>query len=49
MEIVIQQLKLHEAKPVATPGTTEEGRTQQGMEKELKAEEASMYRALVAR
>ena len=49
VEIVIEQLGFQEAKPVATSGTKDEGRTQKGMEIELKGDEASKYRALVAR
>ena len=49
VEIVVQQLKLEEAKPVATPGTKDEGITKDGMDKPLDDEQASQYRALVAR
>ena len=49
VEIVVEQLKLGEAKPVATPGTREEGTTQQDAQEELNDEEASKYRVLVAR
>ena len=49
VEIVVEQLRLNEAKPVATPGTREEGTTQQDSQEQLGDEEASKYRALVAR
>lgn len=48
VEIVVKQLQLNDAKPVTTPGTKEEGRTQEGMDTSLDQEGASRYRALVA-
>ena len=48
-EIIIDQLKLKDAKPVSTPGTKEEGRTQNGHESKLGETESSHYRAIVAR
>ena len=48
-EIIIEQLKLTEAKPLTTPGTKEEGTTKEDSEEKLGSEEASQYRALVAR
>ena len=50
-----KQLDIGKCKPVATPGTREEGRSKPGDEAQDKFEEslgderASMYRALVAR
>ena len=49
VEIVVEQLGLQNAKPVATPGIKEEGRTQEDCDQPLSEEEASKYRALVAR
>ena len=49
VEIVVEQLKLAEAKPVTTPGTREECTTQQDCQEVLGYEEASKYRASVAR
>ena len=46
---MVNQLGLSDAKPVATPGTRDEGRTQRGMDVKLGHEETSKYRALVAR
>ena len=48
-EIITEQLKLQDAKPVATPGTKEDGTTQEDKDEQLDAEIASKYRALVAR
>ena len=48
-EIVVEQLKLEEAKVVATPGTKEEGITIDNCEDKLDDEGASKYLALVAR
>ena len=49
VEILIKQLELEEAKEVATPGTKEEGRTQEKHKEPLNEENTSKYRALVAR
>ena len=49
VEIVVDQLQLDDAKLVTTPGTKEEGRTQEGMDTGLDPERASRYPALVAR
>ena len=49
VELIISQLKLEESRPVSTPGTKEEGRTQEDDEIPLDAKETSKYRALVAR
>ena len=49
VEIMVEQLKLGEAKTVTTPGTKDEGKTQEDSETRLGKEEASQYRALVAR
>ena len=38
VEIIIKQLELEQAKPVATPGTKEEGRTTPAIEKQLSIE-----------
>ena len=48
-EIIIEQLKLQDAKPVSTPGTKEEGRTQEGHDNPLGEKESSNFRAIVAR
>ena len=48
-EIIIEQLSLQNAKPVTTPGTKEEGRTQQGHDNKLGDNESTKYRAIVAR
>ena len=49
IELIIDQLGLHEAKPVSTPGTNEEGRTQIDHEDRFGEKEISKYRAIVAR
>lgn len=49
VEFVIDHLKLQDAKFVCTPGTKEEGRTQEDNETPLGPKEASLYRAIVAR
>ena len=49
VEIVIDQFKLKDAKLVCTPGTKEEGRTQDDCEAPLEPKEASLFRAIVAR
>ena len=49
IEIIIDQLGLQEAKPVSTPGTKEEGRTQANHEDKLNDKDTSSYRAIVAR
>lgn len=49
IEIIIDQLGLHDAKPVSTPGTKEEGRTQADHEDRFGEKEISKYRAIVAR
>ena len=48
-EIIIDQLKFKDAKPVSTPGAKEEGRIQNGHESNLGETESSHYRAIVAR
>ena len=48
-EIVIDQLGLKEAKGVVAPGTKDEGTTKENCEVPLEGEEASQYRAIVAR
>ena len=48
-EIIINQLKLTDAKAVAIPGTKEEGKTTNDCHKELEGEQASQFRALTAR
>ena len=48
-EIIINQLKLTHAKAVTTPKTKEEGRTTNDCREELDGEQASQYRALIAR
>ena len=49
VEIMVEQLKLKDARPVNTPGTKDEGKTQEDGEQKLSGAEASQYRALVAR
>ena len=49
IEIINQQLKLGEAKPVTTPGTKEDGRIAKDHEEPLNNEQAAQYRAVVAR
>ena len=49
VEIKVEQLRLSEAKPVATLGTKEEGTTQQDSQEQLDVDQASKYRALVVR
>ena len=48
-ELVIEHLNLKEAKAVSTPGTKEEGRTQEDHEEKLAEKEATKYRAVIAR
>ena len=48
-EIIIEQLKLKDAKAVSTPGTKEEGRTSSDCEDPLDEGQASQYRAIAAR
>ena len=48
-EIVVEQLGFQEAKTVSSPGTKDEGRTQDDCNEILEEDEASKYRALVAR
>ena len=48
-EIVVNQLRLQEAKGVTTPGTREEGRIGQDHEEKLDENEATSFRAIVAR
>ena len=48
-EIIINQLKLTDAKVVATPGTKDEGRTTNDCREEREGEQASQFRALTAR
>lgn len=49
VEIMVEQLKFGDAKIVTTPGTRDEGKNQEDNEAKLSREEASQYRALVAR
>ena len=49
VEILLSQLRLEDARAVATPGTKEEGRTQEDQEEPLGEKEATSYRTLVAR
>lgn len=49
VEIILEQLKLKDSKSVATPGTKEEGRTQQDQDVPLDEDESTKCRALVAR
>ena len=49
MELVIEQLSLKDANPVSTPGTRDEGRTKEDHEEKLGEEEATKYRAVIAR
>ena len=49
VELIIDQLKLKEAKAVATPGTKEEGITTDDCNQELDEQQASLYRAITAR
>ena len=49
VEIMVEQLKLKEAKPVVTPGTRDEGNNQEDSEVKFNKEDASLYRALVVR
>ena len=49
VELIIIQMELDQAKAVTIPGTKEEGRTKPVVEEQLSAEDASKYRALVAR
>ena len=49
VEIILEQLGLGEAKMVSTPGTREEGRTQEDHQQPLGENQATTYRALVAR
>ena len=49
VEIILDQLNLQDAKPVTTPGTREEGRTQTDHQQPLEDTYTSKYRALVAR
>ena len=48
-EIIIKQLKLEDAKAVSTLGTKEEGRTKTDCEERLEEDQASQYRAIIAR
>ena len=48
-ELIIEHLSLKDAKPVTTPGTKEEGRTQPGHENKLNDKDSTKYRAIVAR
>ena len=48
-EIVIEQLRLNDAKEVSTPGTREEGRTTEDNEEQLSEKDKTRYRAIVAR
>ena len=49
VEIIVDQLKLKEAKAVATPGTKEEGTTTHDCTEALDEQQSSMYRAITAR
>ena len=49
IELIIEQLNIKDAKPVTTPGTKEEGRTQPGCENKLNSNDSIKYRATVAR
>ena len=49
IEIVVEQLDLKESKEVTTPGTKEEGRTQQDCNDKLDEGQSSRHRAIVAR
>ena len=49
VELIVEQLKLGDAKIVTTPGTKDEGNNQEDSETKCGNEEASQYRALVAR
>ena len=49
VEILLEQLKLDDPKPVTTPGTKEEGQTQENKDEPLSERDATRYRALVAR
>ena len=49
VEIILEQLNLKDAETVTTPGICEEGRTQEDLHVLLEFEQASTYRALVAR
>ena len=49
VEIIVEQLQLKDAKAVSTPGTKDEGNTQEDKYVKLSNEEASKYRAIVAR
>ena len=48
-EIIIEQLKLKDAKIVCTPGAKDEGTTTQDVDEELDEPQASQYRAITAR
>ena len=48
-EIIIEHLRLKEAKAVSTPGTKDEGRTSADCDEELDDTQASQYRAITAR
>lgn len=48
-ELIVEQLGLKESKSVTTPGTKEEGRTQDNADEKLDENEATSYRAIVAR
>ena len=49
IEIIVDQLKLKDAKAVATPGTKEEGTITNDCTQALDEQQASMYRAITAR
>lgn len=49
IEIIVDQLKLGDAKEVSTPGTRDEGRTTIDNEGKLFEKDTTRYRALVAR
>ena len=49
IEIIVEQLKLRDAKFANSPGIRDEGRIQEYHENQLDTKEASSYRAIVAR
>ena len=48
-ELVVQHRDLTEAKAVSTPGTREEGRTQEDRDEKLNDKDSTKYRAVIAR
>ena len=49
IEIIIEQLRLKDAKVVSTPGTKEEGRISTDCDEALDETQPSQYRAITAR